>query len=578
VRTASSRRRQVGAVAVFAAIAAGAGLAALALAIDVGRLYAAQRELQRTANVAALDAARVAGGCFGLQQNAAAAAYDETVASVARNDRRGEIRTQQVDIGRVVGGEDGRRRFDPDFERDSHAVRVVLSRTAPARLLPLLPAAGKLTAVAAAHSRPYAMVHVGSRLAQLDAPTLNGLFERLFGGGQPNVSALGYTSLLEASVPLNEVITILEPGSPGGIDTRPISVAEVLRRLVDALGDAGNDIAATAARGIADAADASATIAPGELVMVQHEAARLLGSTLINAGELTLLVAQAASESAVIEMLYTLPPPLGDSSVLVRIIDPGTAAPLTSTFEGGDVDDNFASNAQAVLQATLGVDVPGLGQPLRLPVWLQLAQATATVSDIQCARDGRPQDIVTIVARSSISRIGIGDFDDIRAPQPRPQPATLLDMQAAAGLLGLPLPVRVRVTASAMVDLPSDRRELVIPGPYPSPPQTIGGPDTVLLREAAQDLPRVLDLQVRIEPAGGAGGGVLGLGDAALAALIDGARAQLEQLLAERIASTLLAAADPLLARALQDTGLTLGGADVRVESLVAREPFLFTR
>jgi uncharacterized membrane protein len=331
VNAAGSPRHQSGAVAVFAAIAAGAGLSALALAIDVGRLYVAQRELQRTANVAALDAARVAGGCFGLQQNAAAAAYDEAIASVSRNDRRGETRTLQTDVGRVVTGEDGRRRFDPDFERTNHAARVVLSRPAPRRLLPLLPAAGDLTAVAAAYSRPYAMVHIGSRLAQLDAPTLNNLFGRLFGGGNPNVSALGYTSLLEASVPLNEIISVLDPGTPAGIDVLPVSVAEIMRRLVDTLSDAGNGIAASAARSLAAVADNTATITPEQVVATEREAAYLLGSTLINAGELTLLVARAANDSAVIELLYTLPPPLGDSSALVRIIDPGTAASLTST-------------------------------------------------------------------------------------------------------------------------------------------------------------------------------------------------------------------------------------------------------
>lgn len=571
-----SRHHQAGAVAVFAAIAAGAGLTALALAIDVGRLYAAQRGLQRTANVAALDAARVAGGCFGVPENAAAVAYNEAMASVARNDRRGEIRSVQAEVGRMVAGEDGRRRFAAGFERTNHAVRVVLSRPAPMRLLPLMPASRDLTAVAAAHSRPYALVHVGSRLAELDAPTLNALFGRLLGGGNPNISALGYTGLLEASVPLKEIISVLDPGSPGGIDTRPIPVAEVLRRLVDTLGNAGNDIAAGAARSLADIADRSAPIVPEQLVTIEREASALLGSTLINAGELTLLVARAASDSALIELLYTLPPPLGDSSALVRIVDPGTAAVLTSTLEPGEADDNFASNAQGVLQATLAIDVPGLAQPIRLPLWLQVAQATATVSDIQCARDGQPQDIVTVDARSSISRMGIGEFDDIRAPQPRPRPATLVDTEAPAGLLGLQLPVRVRVTAAAMVDLPSDRRELVIPGPFPSEPRRIGGPDTALLQAAVKNLPRSLDLQVRIEPSGSSD--LVGLGDATVAALIQTARAQLEQLLADRIAEVLLAAADPLLARVLQDTGLTLGGADVRIASLDAREPYLFMR
>src|SRR5690606_20780764 len=91
-RLRSARRRQTGAAAVFAAIAAGAGLTALALAIDVGRLYAAQRDLQRIANLAALDAARVTGGCFGEPENPSATAFNEAVASIARNGGRETVR------------------------------------------------------------------------------------------------------------------------------------------------------------------------------------------------------------------------------------------------------------------------------------------------------------------------------------------------------------------------------------------------------------------------------------------------------------------------------------------------------
>jgi uncharacterized membrane protein len=575
MRMMRRRSRQSGAVAVFAAIAAGAGLAALALAIDVGRLYAAQRDLQRVANLAALDAARVTGGCFGEPDNPAGAALNEATASIARNSSREDVRPLTVEIGRESLAADGRRYFDPGFARTNHAVRVIVSRDAPMRLLPLAPAAGTLTAVASARSRPYASVRVGSRLLELDPPALNGLFGALFGVPGPSISALGYTSLLDANVPVSDILDSLDPGSDDEVNPRPISVAEVLRRLVDSLGEGGNEVAAVAAAQIEALADGSATILPEAIVAVEHEAARIVGGALINAGDLTLLAAQAASDSAVIELLYTLPPPLGDSSAMIRVIDPGRPALLTTRSVAGEPGDpNFATNAQGLLMTDLGFNLPPLGVDVALPLWVQVAQATAEVIDIRCARSGQPQDIVTVEARSSISRIGIGEFVDPTAPTLVMQPATLLDTQVAGNLIGLPLPVRVRITAGASIDLPSDRQELVFTSPFPTDQQPIGGPDAALLREALQTLPSQLDVDVELTLLGSQTGLVGNLVNATL----ETARAQLEQTLRSRIATTLLAAVDPLLARALRDTGLTLGGAEVSVVDLVAEEPYLFTR
>ena len=78
--------RQRGFAAVFAAIAMVAMLSAVALAIDVGRLYNAKRNLQRAASLAALDAVQVVSGCtgrgvIGTGQDARA----EALASLARN-------------------------------------------------------------------------------------------------------------------------------------------------------------------------------------------------------------------------------------------------------------------------------------------------------------------------------------------------------------------------------------------------------------------------------------------------------------------------------------------------------------
>src|SRR3546814_18289314 len=64
-RTSTSDRRQQGAAAVFVAIALIPLLIATMLASEVGRVYYAHRDLQKAANLAALDAARLMSGCNG---------------------------------------------------------------------------------------------------------------------------------------------------------------------------------------------------------------------------------------------------------------------------------------------------------------------------------------------------------------------------------------------------------------------------------------------------------------------------------------------------------------------------------
>src|SRR6266852_1134771 len=80
-RRSSSR----GAAAVFVAISLVASIAALALTLDLGRLYFTHRDLQLMADMAALDAARSAGGCLGSIDDAQGAAAGEAAASVQRN-------------------------------------------------------------------------------------------------------------------------------------------------------------------------------------------------------------------------------------------------------------------------------------------------------------------------------------------------------------------------------------------------------------------------------------------------------------------------------------------------------------
>ena len=102
LRPYPTAQRQRGAVAVFAAITMVALLSALALAVDVGRLYYAQRDTQRLADVAALDASRVVSGCASTSgvPGSKAQALAEVMASLARNSSSPKDYTVSVQIGR----------------------------------------------------------------------------------------------------------------------------------------------------------------------------------------------------------------------------------------------------------------------------------------------------------------------------------------------------------------------------------------------------------------------------------------------------------------------------------------------
>lgn len=570
------RSRQAGAVSVFAAIAIGAALSALALAIDVGRLYAAQRDLQRVADLAALDAARISGGCLGAPAEPAAAAYGEVLASIARNSKRTSgIVPDTVEVGEESGAENGLRVFRASTTAERNAVRVALRRPAPVRLLPLMPAPAALRAMSAASSRPTASLHVGSTLFGTEPTGLSRYLGRILSGRDDalDIDAVGYSSLTDASVPLDRLFPRDQPDDAPVPDQAP--VAGLFRNVASALFDAGNNLAGNVARELADVTNNQLRINPNDILAING---RRIGETpQINVAQLTLLATQAASESAAIELLYSLPPPFGDTIPEVRVIDPGVIVDTPAQEEPG-APESYAANAQAVVSADIRFHSALLNTEIRLPIWLQLAQATAVVTDIECARSGQPEDIVVVDARSSLARIGIGAFNDIHAPSPQAEPVALVDSAIGAGLLGIPVPVRIKVIAAAVTDVPSQRNELVFPGPFPAEPQPIGGGDPQAVSTAVRRLADELQLSVEIQPLGASGAPLAGLLDPLIADTIELARASIERTLRSGVADVLAATVDPLLSRVLASAGLGLGTAEVQVMGVTGKEPRLFVR
>ena len=556
--------KQRGAAAVFVAISLLAGLLGVALAIDLGRLFFAQRDLQRMANMAALDAARVGSGCLGSFANLDTAAQDEAQASVARNGGVG-VTTTAV-LGRQMTDADRIRRFDTSTQLNRRAVEVTLRAPGPGRVLPAGNAA-QLTARAAALSAPSARIFVGSRLASVSPPVLNSVLSEAL-GGPVSLDALTYQALLGAEIPIAGLLAQL-PGSPAIPPTDGETTTGLLRALVQALEANGDPAAAAGAQALYDAADGSRRVVPSDLLGQGEPVA----DAFINGGDLITGLVTASLEDAVFNLdLPPLPPPLGDITEDGSLGDAGTTGDL---FPGGTgtSSDNFVHNTQVLLQGRLGLTLPILGNVAQLGYFLDAGQSTAEVNSIECGRRGLGQDLVNVSARSSIARLGIGLFDDINAPNPTPQPVTVVDTDSALTLLGIPVPIRVVMRASAFVNIGRAENEQ-LPPLAQGDVYRLGTPSAQAMASALAEVPGALQLETEITVNGAVPPLVAGLVNPAIAGL----RNTLEDAVRDAIADQLAPLLGDRLATATGALGATIGGADVVVQQIDAAQPELFTR
>lgn len=555
----------------FAAVSIIMGLMCIGLTVDLGRHYFLQRDLQRMANMAALDAARVSGGCNGSMDDPVAGALNEAIGSVVRNGGDSGWVGSDVLVG-SRGGDGGVRFFDGAMLPKNRAVQVKLTRPAPGRLIPLLGSGGpqNLSAITAAFSRPAARVKVGGRLLGLNPVILNALLSDQF--GPVGLDLLSYQNLFDANLPLSAILDQL-PGAPGDAIDDPTAPADFLGALADALAASGFPSAAQAADAIRDASAGGNEVTPGEVLGVDGSG-DFTEDSLINAGDTILALGALANEGEVMGFpLPGLPAPLGTPEVRAVLTDPG--APETLAPDSDPSSSSYVRNSQGNVEVDLPLSI--LGAPVSgLALFLQVAPSRARVSRIVCQRRGLDADSVWVVAQSGISRIGIGRFDDINSPNPTIQPATVLDTTSINVLLGA-LPVNLTITIAGEVAIQSQEQEMpVFEGPFPDggSTQTLDGQDPAeQLVSALGELPSSITVDVSADLPGVTRTPLI---NAILAPLLAGIKASvLSQVLALLDSGAL---ADDLLTPVLQPLGLSIGTADVTVYAVVAKEPVLFTR
>lgn len=566
------RRRQRGVAMVFGAVAAVLGLIAVGLTIDLSRLYFTQRQLQSTANMAALDAARVAGGCLGRDRLAGdpmAAARREALGAIARNQgQAGWLSSDGLQLGRLVVTEESLRRFQrlddaPDSQR-YNAVQVRLDRETPSRLIPGLTAGdttpGAMSSVAAAISRPAARFGVGSGLAEvnLDDSVLGDLLGTVLGGAAPSISLLDYRNLFSSTITLQQLSAEITPGTIAQAVDRLIEVDGLLLAIAGALGDTVDAAAALTVTTLAAATTVTEPVLPRELLGLQTGIEEGVGDLVLNVGTLVSQVLRETATGLVNGLLISLPCPIGQCTGSITILSPGSEEIASPVLVESTEEDAFAQNAQVQLEV-IGLSVPlgALGE-LSVNLTISAAPAQARISDIQCPRVGLPHGQVTLIGETGLANIAL----DIRG-----------DLLNGAARVRLQASIPVGSTAGG-------QQALVFNGPFDpvlgEPSQRIGSPPIGALGGTLAALGSgALEIEILGQPTSGLLGGVLG-GVASLTEPV--LRTVLEQAGVAALLAEVLQGVGDQIDPLLGALGVQLGYADFRVYALTDAQPVLFLR
>lgn len=488
--------QQRGFAAVFGAIAMIAMLSAVALAIDIGRLYNAQRNLQKLADVAALDAVRIASGCAGGgsgQPANQAAAASESTASLLRNSGAAGNITALTEVGRrrfiaaANGDAEALQGFEvlPETSPLRDAVRVRLTQPMPSRIIPGITGneGGGLMATAVATQPARGQLSIGSDVLTLNGGALNSIVGGLLCAAgdaacQAQVIALdvaGSSGLLSAGVTLQQLATALDLSvkdlaNPVVLNTQTPVASEVLDGLAGSLAGSVNGTVTTLLGALADAARGNPNGVP---------LAALLGPVTEVAGDvpfvnlLDLIVGlgqatQAGSGQPIRLNLASLAsiPNVTQVDAFLSVIEP-------PQFSGmGPAGQTSASTAQLRLQLRLSLNALQtttntlngllglLGtnvtlSPINLGIDVEVAKAEAFLDSLQCPQrdlnNGLP--VAGLSTRTAAADIRIGTFTGNGATAPPlatgASPILTANIRAAFGLASSTLRVVLNNPVSA---------------------------------------------------------------------------------------------------------------------------------
>lgn len=533
-----------GAVTLVAALSLVVLLASTAFAVDLGSIYLARRQLQGAADDAALAAARQPADPWGAaRRTIAASGLDAAIATLATG-------SYVADPGRASAD-----RFTPDGT--AGGARLTLTEQVPLYFGRVFTGRGsvQLTAGATAARIDYAAFSIGSRLAGISGGVPGALLSAL-AGTDLSLSAMDYDALARTDIDALAFASALRirtgatAGTYGGTLAATATLPQAASAMADAIAGAGGNAAAVAAlRGAAlrlpaTQFRASDLFDPGIFSALDHaapgthvttDAYSLLRETLISAGGQRQVAVDLPSTAGLLA-----------ARLFLAVGERQAHSPWLAVARDGSVVVRTAQSRLFLDVALPGAATLGLVS-LRLPLYVELAEAKAKLAAIGCA-GGQRMATVSLSVSPSIGQAAVADID-------------------TGGLANFSTPVaqgRATIAHALLADVTGQAR-IAFGGAtwqtvaFSAADIAAGTSRTVTSNDAAQSiagsLVRSLDLKLT------ALGGSIGL--PGIAAPVGNALA---------LAAP---AVDGLLSQVLATLGIGLGQADVRVDGVRCGRPTL---
>jgi uncharacterized membrane protein len=501
------------------------------MAVDVGSFFYEKRRQQTATDLAALAAATDLG-----RADAAARA------SAGRNGYTG-VAIERVQLGTYTPDTtlSPEMRFRPGTGAGANAARIEMRASTPmilgrvltaGNVLANASAAGEVAIVtrATAAQDMQAAFAIGSRLVRLEGGALNGLLGGLLGTSL-SLSVMDYEGLARARIDLFGFAKRLATRASISALTfdevvrAQVRVGDVILAAQDAARDQGVNSDAIAALGrLATAlAGSSQRLNLQSLVSFGSYGSRQLSEEVPIAASLSALdlvsaTAQIANGARQLDLgLAVNVPGLASVSLKLGIGERPVGTSLVRVGRTGA----SVHTAQTRLLLTLTLVGSGQASLVKLPLYLELAAATARLTAISCGAGNIASAQVTLgvtpaVVDAWIGQVSNAEFSNF-STRPNPPAATLLDLLGLAKVTG-----RAHVTISNTSETPVSFSYAEI--------QRAEKKTTSTQNFVASLLSRLVgDLDLRVE--------LLGLGlpipglDGAVSGVIAGAAAPLDQVL-----------------------------------------------
>lgn len=435
----SSLHRQRGAVAVFVALSILALLTAVMLAVEIGRVYSAHRQLQKAATLAALDAARVVSGCTtGATQTKLNNAMNTSL--ILNGYPAGTLTSSTAVAGTVQIDVNNLQYLQPDSIGNANAARVTLESPFPTQIMPLFATGQTMKASATATQQARGSLRVGSGVASLSGGLVNQLLSGLL-GGNVSLTAADYNGLANVNVTAGQLATAL------GISLTDLSNLATLNKTVvlnQSLSGLTSALSGSVSSAVTSTLQSLASQANNNTLLLNS----ILGSIgpvgsdvpLVNLGDLVNALALAAQadpnglKTIEIKNVGLDIPGVAAVKVFAKVLQPPQLSGLgragqtkASTaqiqllirIEAGALITGVTSavtglvNAIGALTGLLGITIQTSVLPqLNIGVDVTVAPATAYLNRLDCPKSGvyGGQPVAGLNVATAVANIAVGTF------------------------------------------------------------------------------------------------------------------------------------------------------------------------